>query len=1480
MSNPFKNRWSTLSACLLAVVMAVPGANATELDLSQVPLFLSPAVAPLNLLVVGRDHKLYYEAYNDASDLDNDGVIDVGYRGYVLKSPAPTEPKESRYKIDYYGYFDSYKCYVYALTQFNPTRETANKQCGGAGEWSGDFLNYVTMARIDALRKVLYGGKRVVDTAAATVLERTHVPMDAHSWAKEYTSVAVDGFDIRQYAPYSAPAGGLRHLFANVTENVLDSQWYDNNRSPKLRILTSVPYRKWEWVSKESPDAGTIVSPPTGNVTVAPLDLEVRVAVCVSAALIGKESCQRYPSGNLKPIGLLHEFGENGSMLFGLLTGSYTANKSGGVLRKNIGSFADEINTMTDGTLTSTLGIIHTLDHLRVAAYTRYTGNGGTSYDCGLPAMAHGAPTDGSCRMWGNPVAEMMYEGLRYFGGAAPTPAFTAIYGTSNTDIESAGRLNLPRPNWLDPYSSAPLCAKPFETVMADINNSYDSDQLPGSVFPLEVGSNAISDPLPGLNVATLADKITSYEPDVAGLHFIGQSGTGVGSYDGAPTPKTVASLSTIRGLAPEEPTKQGGYYAASVAYHGLSNPVHSGSNKTVQTFAVALASPLPKIEIPVGGRTITLVPFAKSVKYGTEIDRAQGAFQPTNQIVDFYIESLAADRTSGTFQVNFEDVEAGNDHDMDAITRYSYQVSGNTVTVDLSSDYQAGGIIHHIGYIISGTDHDGVYLDVQDCNKSGGVYNCNGDDPDYFLDTPQGKFPGEAPFDGVGLPGSSTRTFVPSSSAAATLLKDPLWYAAKWGGFKDSNGDGIPDVQSEWDTDPFGTPGYNVPDNYFLVTNALTLSEQLRNAFDEITKRNASATAASVNSGAISTDTNVYQASFDTVDWTGKLKAFPIDPATGVVSATALWDASTRLPSPASRQIITVNADGTAVPFQWTDLDATRQAQLSADATTGAEMVAYLRGDAAKEKNPWRVRATKLGDIISSSPLYVGPPRMRYDDALESAAYSTFAASNLGRRKMVYAGANDGMLHGFDAEDGSEVFAFIPKTVFPNLNELPKSTYTHQYYVDGATNSGDVFYGGAWHSVLVGGLNRGGQGIYALNVTDPSVLSGAEGAPGQVFLWEFNDQSDRDLGYTYSQPAIVRLHDGSWAAVFGNGYNSTTPDGTASLTGNAVLYVVNIATGAIIRKFDTGVGTTADPTGTGRPNGLATPVMVDTDGDRVIDHAYAGDLFGNLWKFDLRSNSAASWDFAFRDALNKPQPFFTARDGATPSHPQPITVRPEVARGRYGAGVMVLFGTGKFLETDDKQITPTRVQSFYGLLDQNTFTPSDRIASRASLVRQTIDSETTVGTRSYRTTSNLPLTGNGWYLDLQSPVHGYEGERAVTDPTVRDGRVFFSTLSPASGACTSGGKSWIMFLDLLSGGRLPEAQVDTNGDGKIDNSDQSTSGFGNDALQTRVELLMCLDGSCAADRLLSSGSDGELLQENVRKNSRIQGRQSWRKIR
>jgi len=383
---------------------------------------------------------------------------------------------------------------------------------------------------------------------------------------------------------------------------------------------------------------------------------------------------------------------------------------------------------------------------------------------------------------------------------------------------------------------------------------------------------------------------------------------------------------------------------------------------------------------------------------------------------------------------------------------------------------------------------------------------------------------------------------------------------------------------------------------------------------------------------------------------------------------------------------------------------------------------------------------------------------------------------------------------------------------------------------VDGPPVVVDAFFGGDWHTVLAGGLRGGGQGIYAIDVTDPAAMT-TEAAVANKVLWEFDDSDDADLGYTYAQPSIVRMHNGTWAAVFGNGYHNTDDNGgdggatNDSTTGNAVLYIVDIEDGSIIKKIDTGVGANGDPTGQSRANGLSTPAPVDVDGDHIVDVIYAGDLFGNLWKFNVTGNES-NWGVAYN------KPLFTAchGDNCTSGNHQPITSRPQVGFHPLGQGYMVYFGTGQYFENTDATATGQITQSFYGIWDKakNNLSTFDR----EHLLQQQILKEKTLNGFDWRVSSNntiqwhtangVPNNGSthlGWYIDLvntdntANPGLDNHGERQVSEAILRNHRIIFTTLLPSEDPCDFGGTSWLMELDAGSGARLDYTPFDVNGD-------------------------------------------------------------------
>ena len=811
-------------------------------DYSLSPPFLTGSAPPLVMLVMSRDHSLFNQAYDDASDVDGDGNLDIGY-----------DPS-----IDYYGYFNSHACYTYdgMDDRFEPSGMTSDKTCNGT-DWSGDFLNYLTTSRIDAIRKVLYGGKRSTDSSSETVLERAFIPKDAHSWGKEYNGATVEGYNIADYSPYSEPTSG-RHLFASTSLSDL------SNKTPVLRVEENTNLRVWDWVAVES-GAHEVARN-------ADHEFEVRVSVCESG--MEEDNCKNYDGGIKKPVGLLQRYGEPDRIFFGLLTGSYERHLSGGVLRKNIGSINDEVSNSTGEFLyqddSSVDGIIKTLDKMTFADIQ----TGGSNNHRHIETIYNRSIDEGENNMWGNPVSEMVFEAVRYFQGqSGPSSAYDFTYSGSMDD-----NLGLPGDvTWQDPYANNEYCAKPIILTISDINPSYDTDQLPGISSDSSWQSGSYS---PDLDLETILDEISATEGFSSGdSFFIGET---VDDYDTACTAKSLTtdkSLADLRGLCPREPTKRGGYYGAAIARYGHVNDIHNATENSqlIDFYSVALSSPLPEIEVKVGDGEISILPFAKTVEasYGGGVD-PDGDFQPTCAITDFHVESLNA--TQGSFLVYFEHAEQGSDYDKDAIVRYHYEVVNNaTLTVNATClDFDGGSSKQHLGFIISGTENDGPYLPIRSTN-----YDADAD-PDYFLDTPGMENPGSNNWDdNVALPTTWQRTFTPSSQNPAQLLKDPLWYMAKWGAFVDKNNNDIPEG-TEWDEDGDGNP-----DSYYFVNNPTELEARLNQAFASILKRLSAGSAASVVSGARSGEGALFQAVFwpnkfdedgNELRWTGDVHALLVN--------------------------------------------------------------------------------------------------------------------------------------------------------------------------------------------------------------------------------------------------------------------------------------------------------------------------------------------------------------------------------------------------------------------------------------------------------------------------------------------------------------------------------------------------------------------------------------------------------------------------
>lgn len=733
------------------------------------------------------------------------------------------------------------------------------------------------------------------------------------------------------------------------------------------------------------------------------------------------------------------------------------------------------------------------------------------------------------------------------------------------------------------------------------------------------------------------------------------------------------------------------------------------------------------------------------------------------------------------------------------------------------------------------------------------------------------------------------------------------LWLASKYGGFIDRNENNQPDLQSEWDNDSDGQP-----DTYVLASSPDKMVKAFDKAFTEIKSRVGASSSAAANTSQLSANAKVYQARFDSSDWSGQLFAYNLVTAnnTGDIN-NRLWEAGKLIPAASTRKIYSYDPETTAaekgITFQWGSLNPSQQALLNKDGdgetdTKGENRLAWLRGERIYERNNggiYRDRTTLLGDIVHSDPTYSGAID-NYGYALlagaEGNSYSAFVATKINRQPSVYFGSNDGMLHAIHADTGVETFAYVPNEVIKDLGILSSPLYgcketsckSHQYYVDGSPKVGDAYFADKWRTILVGSLGAGGKGIFALDITDPTNFDKSK------VMWELSATQAPDstsattyaneLGYTLPQASVVRMANGQWAAIVANGYESENKQAT--------LLIIDVATGALIKALPTGVGDAS------LPNGLSTALPVDLNADRIVDAIYAGDLQGNLWKFNVTDSDPDQWKIAFATSDGDPAPFFKAcPTNDCVGTPQPITAKPQVTRNNEAGGVMVYVGTGKYFESNDSVIGDSpQVQTFYALHDKG-----EMISQKNTLVEQVITTEADFSSKyKYRLSTSKPVdytTHYGWYMDLKTPDENggaaiAKGERIISGALLRQGRVVFVTMTPASDPCSYGGESWLMELNSITGAYMDKAVIDISKDYKFDSNDDVTvtnsdgsqetrviSGIQEDGLGIIFKTPVVMKHSSGAEGKYVNGSSGSLGMIKESTATPI-GRQSWRTLR
>ncbi len=848
----------------------------------------------------------------------------------------------------------------------------------------------------------------------------------------------------------------------------------------------------------------------------------------------------------------------------------------------------------------------------------------------------------------------------------------------------------------------------------------------------------------------------------------------------------------------------------------------------------------------------------------------------------------------------------------------------------------------------------------------------------------------------------------------------------------EDTNGNGVLDVGSVLrDAALKGGGTFEFADDYNKLIEALD------KMVADIKKGVGSFSAITANATQLGVDAALFQAKYDTTDWTGDFLALPLTPSedtngNGVLNTgedtnnngvldrggevlDPIWNAGEKIPAwdkitnTSPRNIFTYNpgANPKGIAFKnltasaiCANLSAKQKTALNTTAGTtncsnandeGLWRLDYFRGDFSHEAintvqqascstansdirnantsaifrnraryynqntvvaphvvdelrppNPWL-----LGDIVDSDPAYVSNENYGYSKLASAdgggTTYTSFVSSKSSWRKMIYVGANDGFLHGFDArisatdpEAGKEIIAYMPNTVFDtndNLGNFSSPNYQHQYFVDGSPRVSDAYWGNgssaAWHTVLVGTTGAGGRGIFALDVSDPGSFSTSD------VLWEINttegpNTSDittdttalrgfgNNLGYTLPQPSIGRMNNGKFAAIVANGYDSANKLG--------VLYILDIETGAIIKAFDTKTVS----------SGLSTPFAADIDSNGTIDAIFAGDLQGNMWKFDVSDSNVNNWKIAYGTSA-APAPLFTACSDASSvancdASRQPITNKPQVGNvgsTQGGVGVMTYFGTGKYFEDSDNNIANPQINSYYGVWDQCPLVSSVTTGThscpattgattagvqKSSLVQQSIIAELTPTVAvplNVRVTSNSAIdytTQKGWYMDFidvnstANPKPSV-GERIVSASLLRGGRIIFVTLVPVpptttntqSDACAPGSQStsWLMELDAVSGARPSTSVLDINNSGTVNSADVVTVTIGGQAVDVPASAVKMTNGSTktpavmsnpGADEIKFTGSSEGTAPKGIAEKPPISsdkgaGRQSWRQL-
>lgn len=1254
---------------------------------------------------------------------------------------------------NYLGYFDPNKCYLYEVDPtpngvsavgkgdssfFSPAGAATNRTCTGANDnkWSGNFLNWASTATIDPFRWAMTGGRRVVDTAEKTILEKAWHGNRTLFPDRNLTPSAIRG---------ATPFNGASTLNVSIT-----------NRGFKMRMSTTGTGSRT--MTAQYFNNINLTSPVIATVTTDNAD---------------------HSWGNARPVA-----GVNADNFSARFNGIYTAPQTGNYTFRTISDDGVRLWVDTTG---------NNLFNDSTRRINNWTDHGPTTDDSATISLTAGQQFSVQIEYYEKVGGAVMQFHWRTPASNAFTPF--NVEGPADGDFTmrvkvcdpsaAAGGLEANCKAYGANYKPEGLIQKYADkmrfSAFGYLNDS--SDQRDGGVLRARQKFVGPTAPTPGQAPAANANKEWSETDgtfirnpdaaDAAATAGVTIADSGVMNYlnkFGQILPGDYKNYDPVSEL----------YYAVIRYYKNLGN-VEAWSS-------LGTADAATKTSWVDGFPVITN--WGDPIQYSCQRNFVLG-------IGDIYThvdKNVAGNTTYRTREPTMQ-TEVANDNTVNAVRATNrvgtLQGLGN---LGNSNDYSGRNNSAYIAGLAFDSNTKDIRPDAVGQANTIGKQTVS----TYWVDVLEQPFQFNnqfylaAKFGGLD-PKKLPADFDPYTFAGTIPLD---WWS--------TSGETLTDARAANLTQPR-------PDNYFAAGQPDTLVRGLTQAFERIVNAiQAYTTSFSLSALQVAaTGSASYASQYDAQDWTGVVSASSISFADdGTPSLTAAWNSTSTLATQfagtgwnTDRRIATWNGRA-GVPFRIGNLTTGTGNQAAALDTlyvTGddsANYLNYLRGDRSQEKTatdgtkPYRLRSKLLGDIVNSKVKPVGPPASDYSDAVNR-GYSAFKTAKATRPTMVYAAANDGMLHAFRGEltgtdAGREQFAYVPSTLFngpstpaspaaDGLAQLGNPNYLHKYYVDATPEVVDVDFdraggtfaatGSRWRSLLVGGLGKGGKSFYALDVTDPAAITDETILASKV-LWEF---TDTDMGFSYGAPLVLKTKRYGWVVVLTSGYHNDNSDH------NGYLYFVHPETGALLQKVSTGAVA----------NGMthATAFISDlTDG--TADAIYVGDLNGQLWRFDVTAPAGTT------TAYPAPTKIALFTDGATPAKAQPITSRPLVqiqptTRKRY-----VMVGTGQLLDASD--INSGAAQSFYAVIDgtATAFKPADDTmpATRSTLTAVTDLVGGTV----------VPDDSRGWYIDLGT--QGGIGLRMVASPIAFNGIVAFSSLLTSGDACSPSGQSQIYAIDYNTG--------------------------------------------------------------------------------